>query len=359
MAGTEIPVEDLNIEEDQRPFSYEDDDDEDRPCTDEELDFYLNEVKKSDGFDIPFTCFLGDFNMITPQDLSEEDSYKCFEDMARLAIQEYNHRFEELNADMELVKVLKGMCKLQDLVRYFITFEARDLTTGGNTKIYQAVLRSDQYDGMEVLSFRLKPPENEQGLCIEKEWLWEGHILKRFSSNLVANWNTGEPAFSSLHTSSTTSKNFRSAGGEDDWAIEGALLPPVRPLLWLATDRSEVVLGFFPVFLLVFGNFRLWFGVFIWRGPHGNPPLLAPYGGHAPLDFLRRPSIFTLQLVRLPDVPFTGRVNLTRLTLFWWLPAPSPRFVGSLRAPPFSRCWRGRSLGEVRSRCLDLLSSGD
>ncbi|KAB1223436.1 hypothetical protein CJ030_MR2G012433 [Morella rubra] len=32
--------------------------------------------------------------MITPQDLSEENAYKRFEGRARLAIQEYNHRFE-------------------------------------------------------------------------------------------------------------------------------------------------------------------------------------------------------------------------------------------------------------------------
>ncbi|KAG2671242.1 hypothetical protein I3760_14G124200 [Carya illinoinensis] len=85
---------------------------------------------------------------------------------------------EETNAKLELVKVSKVMAHLYDKMRYYITFEARDLADGGKTKTYQAVVR-DAIPGISVLSFRLKPAEDEQVGSGNhgKEWIWEGHLV--------------------------------------------------------------------------------------------------------------------------------------------------------------------------------------
>jgi hypothetical protein len=39
------------------------------------------------------------------------------------------------------VRVLKAMCQGCDVFRCYVTFEAKDLADGGQTKIYQAVVR--------------------------------------------------------------------------------------------------------------------------------------------------------------------------------------------------------------------------
>ncbi|KAG6690942.1 hypothetical protein I3843_10G038800 [Carya illinoinensis] len=148
--------------------------DEQHEITDEEFVFYKNEVVKSDGFDVPSMPDVCAFHMIQPCNLNLEDEYILFQKYSQLAIDEYHRRFEDTSAKLKLVKVLKTMSMVLDIVRFFITFEAKDLADGGKTKTYQAVVRLDVF-GESVLSFRLKPTEDEQGNR-GKEWFWEGHI---------------------------------------------------------------------------------------------------------------------------------------------------------------------------------------
>lgn len=69
---------------------------------------------------------------------------------------------QETVPKLEFVKVLKVMFQLQDIVRYYITFEAKDFADGGKIKTYQAVVRN-MIPEISVASFRLKPTEVEQG----------------------------------------------------------------------------------------------------------------------------------------------------------------------------------------------------
>ncbi|XP_041028482.1 uncharacterized protein LOC121268328 isoform X2 [Juglans microcarpa x Juglans regia] len=152
--------------------------DEEHIMTDEEFVFYRNEVVKSEGFDIPSMPDVSSFHMIQPCNLNREDEYILFQQYSQLAIDEYHRRFKDTSAKLELVKVLKTMSMVLDIVRFFITFEAKDLDDGGKTKTYQAVVRMDVF-GESVLSFRLKPTEDEQG-NLGKEWFWEGHLADGF-----------------------------------------------------------------------------------------------------------------------------------------------------------------------------------
>ncbi|KAG7951278.1 hypothetical protein I3843_13G157600 [Carya illinoinensis] len=155
-------------------------DDDERSLPDEDRALYECEVAKSEGFDIPKIRDGPMFNLIQPRDLNRSDEYKEY---AQLAIDEYNRRFSETNAKLELVKVSKAMAHLFDIMRYYITFEAKDFTDGGKTKTYQIVVR-DAMRKISVLSFRLKPAEDEQGSGNHgKEWIWEGHL---FYGHLVA-----------------------------------------------------------------------------------------------------------------------------------------------------------------------------
>ncbi|KAG6679332.1 hypothetical protein I3843_14G122200 [Carya illinoinensis] len=147
--------------------------DGERSLPEEYRAFYKREVSKSEGFDVPEIIAGYLYNLIQPRDLDD-----IYEECTQLAIDEYNRRFAETNAKLELVKVSKVMAHLYDKIRYYITFEARDLADGGKTKTYQAVVR-DAIPGISVLSFRLKPAEDEQVGSGNhgKEWIWEGHLV--------------------------------------------------------------------------------------------------------------------------------------------------------------------------------------
>ena len=63
---------------------------------------------------------------------------------------------------LEFVKALKAMTAVVAGVLFYITFDAKDLADGGSIKTYQ----SEVFSGIvetSVLSFRLKPPDFEQG----------------------------------------------------------------------------------------------------------------------------------------------------------------------------------------------------
>jgi hypothetical protein len=61
---------------------------------------------------------------------------------------------------------MKARYKVSDIFRYYITFEAKDIAAGGQTKIYQAVVREPlpSRGDISVLSFR--ECEQEQGKVI-------------------------------------------------------------------------------------------------------------------------------------------------------------------------------------------------
>ncbi|KAG2683590.1 hypothetical protein I3843_10G038700 [Carya illinoinensis] len=124
---------------------------EEHVVTDEEFVFYKNEVVKSDGFDVPSMPDVSAFHMIQPCNLNRESEYILFQKYSQLAIDKYHRRFEDTSAKLELVKVLKTMSIVLDIVRYFITFEAKDLADGGKIKTYQAVVRLDVFGGVGVV----------------------------------------------------------------------------------------------------------------------------------------------------------------------------------------------------------------
>ncbi|KAG6690940.1 hypothetical protein I3842_10G038500 [Carya illinoinensis] len=124
---------------------------EEHVVTDEEFVFYKNEVVKSNGFDVPSMPDVSAFHMIQPCNLNRESEYILFQKYSQLAIDKYHRRFEDTSAKLELVKVLKTMSIVLDIVRYFITFEAKDLADGGKIKTYQAVVRLDVFGGVGVV----------------------------------------------------------------------------------------------------------------------------------------------------------------------------------------------------------------
>ncbi|KAF5471240.1 hypothetical protein F2P56_011691, partial [Juglans regia] len=155
---------------------------DERSLPDEERALYRSAVAKSEGFDVPEIIAGYLFNLIQPRDLNTYyHAFLIYKERTQLAIDEYNRRFAETNAKLELVKVSKVMAHLYDNIRYYITFEARDLADGGKTKTYQAVVR-DAIPEISVLSFRLKPAEYEQVGSGNhgKEWIWEGHLVNVF-----------------------------------------------------------------------------------------------------------------------------------------------------------------------------------
>ena len=61
------------------------------------------------------------------------------------------------------MEVLKVMAEPACEFKFYITFKAKDLADGGKVNIYQAVLSMGLRCEMSVLSFRLKPTEEEHG----------------------------------------------------------------------------------------------------------------------------------------------------------------------------------------------------
>ncbi|KAG2689364.1 hypothetical protein I3760_09G135400 [Carya illinoinensis] len=135
-------------------------DDEREDMTEEEYCSYRDQVLKTDGFDVDRIPGVACFHQIQPYNVDKKTW--DYEGYSRLAIEEYNFRFKDGDAGLEFVKVLKAMGQTANAMRFYLTLEARDLTDGGKTKIYQAVVLSGVTEDT-VSSFRLKPPEDEKG----------------------------------------------------------------------------------------------------------------------------------------------------------------------------------------------------
>ncbi|KAG2685006.1 hypothetical protein I3760_10G104100 [Carya illinoinensis] len=131
--------------------------------TPEEAYSYSEQVLKSDGFDVSDIPGVNCFHQIQPCNIDYDyDMYKRY---SQLAIDEYNRRFKDDNAELEFVKILKAMGQAARGIRYYITFMAKDLGDGGEIKTYQAVVL-DGLDSETADSFRLKPPRMSQILAV-------------------------------------------------------------------------------------------------------------------------------------------------------------------------------------------------
>ncbi|XP_028068635.1 uncharacterized protein LOC114271222 isoform X2 [Camellia sinensis] len=152
--------------------NYDYDYDDDRDMTEDEYRVYKDQVLKSDGFDVANIPGVNEFHQILPMDITYNT--KHYEWYSQLAVDEYNRRFKDTNKELEFVKVLKAMSQAACVLRFYMTFSAKDLADGGNIKTYQAVVLLGVGSKMSVLSFRLKPPADEQGSDSHgKEWFWK------------------------------------------------------------------------------------------------------------------------------------------------------------------------------------------
>ncbi|KAG6639515.1 hypothetical protein I3843_10G100900 [Carya illinoinensis] len=142
--------------------------------TPEEAYSYSEQVLKSDGFDVSDIPGVNCFHQIQPCNIDYDyDMYKRY---SQLAIDEYNRRFKDDNAELEFVKVLKAMGQAARGIRYYITFMAKDLGDGGEIRTYQAVVL-DGLDSETADSFRLKPPEDERDSGSHgRQWFWKKNL---------------------------------------------------------------------------------------------------------------------------------------------------------------------------------------
>ncbi|KAE9454724.1 hypothetical protein C3L33_13360, partial [Rhododendron williamsianum] len=148
-----------------RAADTDDDSDSDLDMTDEEDRLYSEQVEKSGGFDVGFIPGVNMLGQIFPMDI-EDKRFFDYDFGSQLAVDEYRRRFKDENRELEFVKVLKVMSQVANVVRFYITFEAKDLVDGDKIKIYQAVVLLEVGTKITVKSFRLKPPEDGQGLSV-------------------------------------------------------------------------------------------------------------------------------------------------------------------------------------------------
>ncbi|KAG2685004.1 hypothetical protein I3843_10G101100 [Carya illinoinensis] len=142
--------------------------------TPEEAYSYSEQVLKSDGFDVSGIPGVSCCHQIQPCNI--DYNYDMYKRYSQLAIDEYNRRFKDANAELEFVKVLKVMGQASRGIRYYLTFMAKDLGDGGEIKTYQAVVL-DGLDSKTANSFRLKPPEDDRDSGSHgRQWFWENHL---------------------------------------------------------------------------------------------------------------------------------------------------------------------------------------
>jgi cystatin-related protein len=78
-------------------------------------------------------------------------------------------QYQNENPQLEFVKLLKATYTACDMLRFLITFEAKDIAAGGQTKTYQAVVRRtyNRHGDVSVLSFRECEQEQGQGISFK------------------------------------------------------------------------------------------------------------------------------------------------------------------------------------------------
>ncbi|XP_059440098.1 uncharacterized protein LOC132172592 [Corylus avellana] len=98
--------------------------------TDAEMVRYREQVCKSDGFDVePFPEVRG-FGIIQPLDLSNAVYFRRCEKISQRPIDQIHKRRERRTVKpqtpLKFVKILKAMHQYHDLLRYYVTFEAKN-----------------------------------------------------------------------------------------------------------------------------------------------------------------------------------------------------------------------------------------
>ncbi|XP_062156155.1 uncharacterized protein LOC133863991 [Alnus glutinosa] len=148
--------------------------------TADECKRYTEQLVRTDGFEMDRRPRIFGFGLIRPCNIRDPDQSRRCILYSKHAIKAYNKWICTWNISTPRLKfgrVLKAMRQYCDLLRYYITFEAEELADGGQTKTYQAVVRSllPIDVNISVLSFR--ECERVKGSGYHgKEWAWKDHI---------------------------------------------------------------------------------------------------------------------------------------------------------------------------------------
>ncbi|XP_062160639.1 uncharacterized protein LOC133867885 [Alnus glutinosa] len=143
--------------------------------TEDEDRRYSEQVKSSGGFEVdPFPGVVA-FGLIQPWDINVPDNARRCILYSHNAIDTYNTKYG--TPQLKFVRVLKAMCQGCDVFRCYVTFEAKDLADGGQTKIYQAVVRCQIPIDVNIstLSFRECVQLVRGSGFHGKKWNWKGH----------------------------------------------------------------------------------------------------------------------------------------------------------------------------------------
>lgn len=153
--------------------------------TDAEMVRYEEQVCKSDGFDVEHFSEVRGFGIIQPLNLSNAVYNRMCIKVSERAIDQIHKRRERRavkpQTPLKFVKVLKAMHQICDMMRYYVTFEAKN--GGGETKIYQTLARWRRFplveDNFTVLVVReYKKDKGDQVIGI--------HSLRELETQLNA-----------------------------------------------------------------------------------------------------------------------------------------------------------------------------
>ncbi|KAG5564044.1 hypothetical protein RHGRI_000275 [Rhododendron griersonianum] len=160
---------------------------------------YLEQSRKTEGYEVTISRGRGVCGGVLPMDMSKERRYQDYDMCAQLAINKYNSIFKE-QLGLEFVKVLFVTGRISCFMTFYITFEAKDLADGGMVKTYQTEVLMGLREGVwNVRAMRLKPGLDEQALytyLILTFFLFVFHfnkvaILKEDGSGKTRNVSTG------------------------------------------------------------------------------------------------------------------------------------------------------------------------
>ncbi|XP_059436413.1 uncharacterized protein LOC132169393 [Corylus avellana] len=139
--------------------------------TDKDCVRYREQVCMSGGFDVDPMPHVRAFGLIQPLDISKKtgSEYRTCKIISQTAIDQINKRRERRTVKpqtpLKFVKVSKAMHQCCDLFRYYVTFEAKDVGDGGQTKIFQALARwrSPPFDNFNFSLLSVREYKGEKG----------------------------------------------------------------------------------------------------------------------------------------------------------------------------------------------------
>ncbi|XP_062162922.1 uncharacterized protein LOC133869847 [Alnus glutinosa] len=151
--------------------------------TDEDRVRYREQVYRTDGFDVDVVRSFRGCSLIQPLNIRDEESYRTCEIISQRAIDQYHRRKQRRTSKpqtpLKFVKVLKAMSQHLDFLRYYVTFEAENVT--GQSKIFQALARwrrpSINDDNFTVLFVRgYKKEKGDQVIGIHSVSELQSHL---------------------------------------------------------------------------------------------------------------------------------------------------------------------------------------